>query len=344
MAIRTTPKSTGDKKGKGKNKKPNPKVQEIAPKNRDDLKLWDAYQQALAKGRGNQFLRQHPKFKANSGIKAGKNPAAGYKNDLEMGTNKMVAAEPAVVQQQGIQAGTLQNVGQAVGPTGTASQYWDGTKWVQKREDSANQAAILAGGEQLTQTGQNLAQGNLANYEQLDWQGSPEERARIENEVYARLTRNVDRDYAQEFDAMEQRMYNRGIPLDPSNPAYKREMDALNEKYSAIKANAQGQAVQMGGQEMVNSYGIAQSSHQQGMADTQALQGMGSGYVGAPTTQFTGPALNQSNFTDAALNRQAMDVQRYGIDKGYQASIYGANKSAEAAAAAGEGEEEEIPT
>ena len=57
-----------------------------------------------------------------------------------------------------------------------------------------------------------------------------------------RLTRNVDRDFNQEFDAMEQRMYNRGIPLDPSNPAYKREMDALNEKYSAIKENASAQA------------------------------------------------------------------------------------------------------
>lgn len=326
--IKTTPKSTADK---------------VA--GRDDLRKWDEYQQALGAGRGNVFLKKHSKFAKNAGLKVRKNPASRYKDDLKMNTQKLAAAEPGIVQQQGTQAGTLQNLGNVQNDFGSASQYWDGTKWVQKQESSQNQKDILAGGEGLSIQGQSLAAGNLDNYQQFGYQATPEERARIEQEVYGRLTRNVDRDQQQEFEQMEQRMYNRGIPLDPSNPAYKRELDAINEKYAAIKEDASAQAVQMGGQEMQRDFGMNLSSQQQKMAETAALQGMGTGYQGAPQLDFQGPQLHQSNMTDVALQRQGNDLQRYGIDKGYAASVYGADKAAATAAAnRAQNETDNIPT
>jgi hypothetical protein len=111
---------------------------------------------------------------------------------------------------------------------------------------------------------------------------------------------------------MEQRMYNRGIPLDPSNLAYKREMDALNEKYGNLKENARSQAVQMGGEEMARSYGIGLGSQQQRMAETSALQQMGSGYMGAPQLGFNASEYVQNNPAELWSQTRGQN-QQYGL-------------------------------
>ena len=169
------------------------------------------------------------------------------------------------------------------------------TNLSQYKSPSSFQDTSLAGINQF-QGGQGAdAQANklIAGYQKFNQTGSPEERSRIESAVYDRLTKNVARDQQQEFNDMEQRMYNRGIPLDPSNPAYKKEMDAINEKYQAIKSDAAGQAVQMGGQELASSFNMGLQSHQQGVADTSSLYGIGSSAQGQKM-QEAGQRYNQA--------------------------------------------------
>lgn len=80
------------------------------------------------------------------------------------------------------------------------------------------------------------------------------DRARIEEAVYGRLTRNTDRDFGREKEGLKQELFNRGIPLEEieSRP----EMQALNERYDTIKADATDRAVETGGNEYSRNFGI----------------------------------------------------------------------------------------
>jgi hypothetical protein len=365
MAIKTTPKSTADgslkaaykaavKAGKGNaflNKHPKFKAAQKKAsipnpaKNPQDLKLYDAYERAVAAGKEAMFLKQHPKFAKNFGsaipqrsgiakLTDNSKPGAVFNKNMQAATQQ--AQSETLSENLGSNTNAFGTSGVAIGPDGRPMAY---------STDSASQAGIREGGEQLSQAGLNAANQNVQNYNAFNWKGSPEERARIEQEVYGRLTRNVDRDFNQEFDAMEQRMYNRGIPLDPSNPAYKREADALNEKYSAIKENASAQAAATGGEEMSRSFGIAQQGQQQFMNETGQLQGMGIGYQGAPQTGYNAADYQSTNFPElwsaTRGQNQSYDVGLKGIEA--QKGIAAMQLQAAEKAAAGE-EEEEIPT
>lgn len=205
-----------------------------------------------------------------------------------------------------------------------------------RSEGYLNQSSGASGGVAGSTYGGGVG-GSPYQYSMGDYSN---ERAATEDAVYSRLTRNVDRDYNQEFEAMEQRMYNRGIPLDPSNPAYKREMDALNEKYAAIKENASGQAVEMGASELANAYGISSGAFKtnlsgmgQQMSDIQNLSSLGTGAVmpnlpgfqAPPATQTVMPssfieAMRQFNLSKKELEQiykiavMQNDTARYGID------------------------------
>jgi hypothetical protein len=172
-----------------------------------------------------------------------------------------------------------------------------GTVWNQQYEGGA---------------GADAAANNLiGGFSAFSQTGSDEERARIEDAVYKKLTKNVDRDYNKEFDAMEQRMYNRGIPLDPSNPAYKQEMDALNEKYANIKESASGQAVQMGGEELARTFGMGQAAHQQTVSDIGALSGVGQAAYAA---KMGGQAQGFGQQMSATELKNAAQAQGFGQD------------------------------
>ena len=365
MAIKTTPKSTADgslkaaykaavKAGKGNaflNKHPKFKAAQKKASvpnpadNPQDLKLYDAYERAVAAGKEALFLRQHPKFAAKFGAKAPQrsgiakltdddSPGKVFNKNMQAATQQSQAE--TLAENLGSNTNPFGTSGIAIGPDGRPMAY---------STDSASQAGIRTGLEDLSQAGIDAANANVGNYSAFNWKGSPDERARIEQEVYGRLTRNVDRDFNQEFDAMEQRMYNRGIPLDPSNPAYKREMDALNEKYGAIKENASAQAAATGGEEMSRSFGIAQQGQQQFMNETGQLQGMGIGYQGAPQTGYNAADYQSGNFPEMwATNKgqnQQYDLGLKGIEA--QKGIAAMQLQAAEKAAAGQ-EEEEIPT
>ena len=350
--------------------------------NPTQLKLWGDYQRAVAEGRERQFLKQHPTFKKRSGASM---PAASGVNKLndDSSVGQVLNAAEGYAQDTAQAATQAQNVQQVTTDTGTAGGYIDPAtgRYVMTSEGTQNQKDILAGGEQLSIGGQKAAQENLNNYKQFqsdapeigqfgggqgaadksneliggykkfDWQGSPEERQRIEESVYNRLTANVDRDFKQEKADMEQEMYNRGIPLDPTDPNYKKRMDSLNEKYQNIKSDARGQAVEMGGSELQRSYsqglgahqqgvsdigslyGVGESAYktglgaqgqefnqdlatqQQGLAETQALSQLGTGYQGAPQLDFNAPDYNQVNAGELWLGNKAQNINKYGIDE-----------------------------
>jgi hypothetical protein len=256
------------------------------------------HQEAIAQGREAEFLKSRPKYAAKiqggGSAAGGGHPGYGGKS-TRRGLRGVDSKLPGFIRGSRDSAkgtnydATLgQNVGSISGPTGSSSgEYGDDGRYHITTKLSEGQDSILSGMEGASGAALTAASGNLSGYSPLDWSGSPDERARIEEEVYGRLTRNMDRDRDREFEAMEQRMHNRGIPLDPSNPAYQRELQALNEKYDAAKANARGQAVEMGGGEMSRSFGIAHTTHGQKMTDTGQLYGMGSaGYMGTPELGF----------------------------------------------------------
>lgn len=114
---------------------------------------------------------------------------------------------------------------------------------------------------------QNLTQRN-ANTSALDASFRPEltartnsgdtvaDRRRIEDQVFASLTRNIDRDSAREKDNFEQSLANRGIPIDPTDPQYKEALRQHNERFDTLRSNALQDAVKMGGDEYSRSSNI----------------------------------------------------------------------------------------
>lgn len=187
---------------------------------------------------------------------------------LDKGTQKDIAAQKEIANEQA-QANLRYGNVQYKGPTGATSNvtYDENGNPIMEQSLGGTQQGIY-------DLSQELASKGLGGYSV--WSGGQDptaERARIEQDVYGRLTKNVDRDFNQERDEMERRMYNRGIPLDPTNPAYKRELDALNEKYSAIKSNAAQQATEIGGNEYQRNVNIGLAGQQQKGADIGFLTG-----------------------------------------------------------------------
>jgi hypothetical protein len=265
-----------------------------------ERRIVELHRQAIAQGKEAQFLKSRPKYaqKLNSGeLQAPEGSSAGGAGGF--GNMKALGRENARlpnVLKQGAEysdetnrmATKGQNVGSISGPTGTSSGgFGDDGRYHIKTELSGGQSDVLSGVENVGIGALGAAGNNISGYQKFDWQGSPEERARIEEEVYGRMTRNLDRDRDRDFEAMEQRMHNRGIPLDPSNPAYQRELQAINERYDTARADARSRAVEMGGGEMSRSFGMAHTAHGQTMADTGQFYGMGSGaYMGTPELGF----------------------------------------------------------
>ena len=202
---------------------------------------------------------------------------------------------------------TKQNVNSlnadTVGPLGSSTTDIDANgNVVQTNKLSDNQQAILSGGEGLTKMGQDLAKDQLEGYKPLTMgEDVTSDRARIEDEVFSRLTRNTDRDYQNEKKQLEQTLYNRGISLDPSDPQYKSNMDALNERYDTQKSNARAYATELGGQELTRSYGITKSTHDAGLTDAQSLENMGTGLMMPQTPGYNGTSTDLSNPTDLDL-------------------------------------------
>src|SRR5690606_21086200 len=135
---------------------------------------------------------------------------------------------------------------------------------------SEGQQKILDAGEGLTHSGMEQSQGLVNNYSQFAFDSSDAGRQRIEDEVYRSLTRNLERDRERELESARQRLHNQGIPYsDDPNSKYQRMLNDIHERYDERDSAARGQAVQMGGQELMNQYQMGLGTHRQGISDIE---------------------------------------------------------------------------
>lgn len=107
------------------------------------------------------------------------------------------------------------------------------------------------------------------------------DRARIEEETYGRLTRNLDRDYQAEKERREQTLMNRGIALRPDDPTYQAYMQDLEDNYNQQKEAARGQAVQFGGDEFARSFGIGEQLRANQFSEQQGIRNQQFGEIGS---------------------------------------------------------------
>jgi hypothetical protein len=224
----------------------------------------------------------------------------------------------------------------------------------QETKLSDDQQKILDQGESLTQTGQGLAQGTLNQFQagfdpnltaRMTTGDLNADRARIEGEVFGRLTRGLDAQKANENQAMEQTLRNRGIPL--GSKQWNDQMAEFNKRYDTLNADARAQAAQMGGDEFSRSFGIGEqlraneyseqsNARNQNLGEASALQGMGSGLMTPEFTGYQGTALDTTAPTDiygtvksVKQNKTALDIQREQIqaEKDMQAKALAQQKA-----------------
>lgn len=86
------------------------------------------------------------------------------------------------------------------------------------------------------------------------------DRARIEEEVFGRLTRDLDKNKARDRQELEQSLYNRGIGV--GNPLYNQQMSEFDQKYNDMTTDARQRAAEIGGQELDRSFGIGWQQRQ----------------------------------------------------------------------------------
>lgn len=95
---------------------------------------------------------------------------------------------------------------------------------------------------------------------------------RVNDAVFSKLTRNMDRDKAREREQLQQELYNRGIPLDANDKQYSAQMGALDERYDANKEAAMNNALIYGGQEASRLYGMADTTRKTNLDEFNALK------------------------------------------------------------------------
>lgn len=142
----------------------------------------------------------------------------------------------------------------------------DGTVTV-NQSLSGDQQQILDADETLSQQGRGIAQNYLksglfsqpfqANTIDRSINATGEDRRRIEDAVYDNLTRRFDRDEGRLVEAKKQELENKGIPYsDDPESRYQREMGTITERFDDNRNTAALNAVQFGGNEMAQLFGM----------------------------------------------------------------------------------------
>jgi hypothetical protein len=158
------------------------------------------------------------------------------------------------------------------------------------------------------------------------------ERARIEDSVYDREAKFINRSADRRREQLEQRLYETGNPM--GTPAYEKAMQQFNEGLSSELDDARSKATQIGGQEYERNFNIGSQARstalgEQAFARSQPLNELSAlqGFGGGPTTvpnffqfqpiQYQGPQyLDYMNSgIDAELGRGALAVQRQNANR-----------------------------
>lgn len=158
-------------------------------------------------------------------------------------------------------------------------------------------------GSQLNQQGLDAANAQFSQVygQPFEMEGGQDARDRAYDTAYAYLTKNVDRDYAREKAQMEQDLYNRGIPIDPSNPQYQKWMGSLDEKYQGIKDNAANMAYGQSLNEFSTQYDVQSGIHNTQTGDLAQMSNMGTGFMVPNAPQFQGSSIENPGATATDL-------------------------------------------
>jgi hypothetical protein len=197
---------------------------------------------------------------------------------------------------------------------------------IQETKLSDPQQNILNQGQNLTTTGQGLAQNTLGQFQagfnpetaqRVSTGDLAADRARIEEEVFGRLTRGLDERKGNEQQQMEQTLRNRGIPL--GSKQWNDQMAEFNKRYDTQIADARAQAAQMGGEEYSRNFGIneqlianqisqGQAVRNQNLGEASALQGMGTGLMQPQFQGYQGTTYNTPDVLGAFSTVQGINL------------------------------------
>lgn len=238
-------------------------------------KLDQAYRLALQSGGEQQFLDAHPRYAAMVDKRPRRGGLAGLPADVKEPMQTERKLEDFETQQQI----NYQNPDYVTALGSGRVTYDENGRPVYSETLSPEQQAILQSGQGLTQQGQRLASQGLSNYSAFAPGDYGAERARVEEAAFQALTRDLDENYTRDLENMEQTLSNRGIPLDPTNPRYQQEREALDKRYDRARLEARQSAVNVGGQELGAEYQRNLTTHQQGLSDISALQQQGTGLL-----------------------------------------------------------------
>lgn len=176
---------------------------------------------------------------------------------------------------------------------------------------SPEQQQILAQQQGLSTRGGAKAGEQLDQFQRFNPEDFGADRARIEDEVFGRLTRGLDDQQKRDTEAAAQSLADRGIPYsnDP-NSRYQQEMHDLNQRYDDARTNARRTATEMGGGELSRQFGIGQSTHQQQLSDIGALSGLGTGLIMPNFQPFQGTDYNPAGGFDIYTTTEQLENQR----------------------------------
>lgn len=205
---------------------------------------------------------------------------------------------------------------------------------------------------------QNQAISQFGQQQPLSYEGLPSlandfsaDRQRIEGGLYDKFQRRMGDRFSDERENLKQELANRGIPM--GSERYNEQMEQLSQRQNDAFLDAQTQAMQMGGQEQQNLFGMNLAGRQQGIQErtnqyyqplqtAQMMQGMQQGVINpqfqpmyqaniAPTdVQGTAQGFYGIN-TNAAMQQAQIDASR--ANAGLSAATSRANNAASNAAA-----------
>lgn len=281
-----------------------------------------AWKRSMQSGTEQDFLARHPRYAK----RLARQPRQRL-TKLPPDTRELVQADIQTENKDAINSIQYDNP-DYIDPTSSQEVTFDENgNPVVKTTLSGDQQNILDTGETITQEGQGKALEQLRGFGQFSPGDTAAERQRIEDAVFQNLTRDTKQSYDQDVEAMEQKMYNRGIPLDPTNPLYQREREALDKRYDRAKLEARGQATQLGGQEQINQYNMGLSTHQQQLSDIGTLQQQGSGYMAPTQRAYNAPGYDLASASDISFaleqlkqGQQGLNIQQQAVNKAGQAA------------------------
>lgn len=134
------------------------------------------------------------------------------------------------------------------------------------------------------------------------------DRARIEDEVYGRLTRGMEEDRSRGLQEVEQRLHNRGIPM--GSQQWNEEMQRFDRQFQERELDARAQAAMMGGQEYERNFGIQEQTLGNQMNEMGYMSQFGTGLQLPNFQGYQGVQMQAPSALGVATGMGGLDLQR----------------------------------